>query len=352
MGQRPEGKYVEWGRQAIVELLQTQHAVLWQEAQAKIADVKWPSLLLPIQPHHLTTARRELLDAEVIVESMGLARGGTNVPVLHLRDLQRRQTVVARTAARKRLLAARMLRWTTATSKHPQGMVGGAGERVVERSIEKAAPYGLRYAGNGPGEVNFLLGDVVEGGPLDGAVWADVSDDDGRVADSVLCPIEVKNIRHWVYPNADELYQVLYKAAKLQERLPDVLICPVLITRRKSWSANQMSRDLGFRVLDVNQQFLLPAAEVREDHFIELRDELGYLDLVRTEDAHPSVVRPLSGTLIQTAVQNAERWRLRGSKLGDFYRDLREDMDPEDRTELLNELRDAARELDDPQEGW
>ncbi len=36
-------------------------------------------------------------------------------------------------------------------------------------------------------------------------------------------PIEVKNIRHWIYPGAWELHQLLDKAARLQARLAEFI---------------------------------------------------------------------------------------------------------------------------------
>ena len=35
---------------------------------------------------------------------------------------------------------------------------------------------------------------------------------------------------------------------------------PLVITRKRSWSADRMSRDLGFRILDIHKQFVLPVA--------------------------------------------------------------------------------------------
>jgi hypothetical protein len=245
------------------------------------------------------------------------------------------------------LLTARYNSWAAATAKYPQGLIGGAGERVVERSIEAAAPYGLRFAAERGGEVNFLLGGLVDGGPLDGAVWADVADENGQIRNSVLCPIEVKNVRHWIYPRHPELFQLLYKAAKLQERLQDVPICPVLITRNKSIWTNDMTRALGFRVLDVNRQFVLPVAEAPELHFQEVRTELGYGDLERTDAAHPRVIEPLRSSLVKSSEANAAQWQTVGSKLASYYALLRDrDLDNELRTETLFEMGQAALELD------
>jgi hypothetical protein len=337
-----------WGQIALTEVLREQHAVTWAEAQARISDRPHPSVHRPIQPHVATRARASLMAAGKIVEARAATRGGTEIAVLHLSDTKGRSRAIADAAARKRLLTARYRSWATATPKYPQGLIGGAGERVVERSIEAASPYGLRFAAEKGGEVRFLLGDLVEGGALDGAVWADVSDERGRIQESILCPIEVKNIRHWIYPRHWELFQLLYKAAKLQERLDDVDICPVMITRNKSIWTNDMSRALGFRVIDVNRQFVLPVSEVPEAHFEAVREELGYADLVRTDGPHERVVHPLRSSLARSAKANADQWRAVGSNLATFYGALRDrDLDQETRTQTLQDLGDAALKLDE-----
>src|SRR4051794_26649201 len=92
-----------------------------------------------------------------------------------------------------------------ATSRHPQGLIGPLASGVVRRSLRAAAATGsgIRPAPPGDGEVNELLGSA-SGGALDSAAWVDAYDEYGRraVGGSVLCPIEVKNVRHWIYPNA------------------------------------------------------------------------------------------------------------------------------------------------------
>lgn len=248
-------------RRAIIDLLRKEHAVLWSEAQAKISDVRWPTVPTAVDPHHMTTARGCLLARNRIAELKAPTRGGHEVSVLHLADTNGISTHIDRAAARKRRLMATFQSWLNPRSCYPLGFVGAAGERVTHASLIVAAPHGLRLERPGGGEVSQLLGEEVEGGPLDSVFWVQVTNAVGLPVATVLCPVEVKNIRHWVYPNANELHQLLHKAALLQIRHPDVPICPILITRRKSFSANAMSRALGFRILNVNKQFVLPSLE-------------------------------------------------------------------------------------------
>src|SRR4051794_36989616 len=121
--------------QAIVDLLREEHAVLWAEAQAKISDARWPTVPTSIDPHHMTTARANLLGRNRIVERGAATKGGYEVPVLHLRDTTGIATAIDKAAARKRGLMATLNSWLTPRSGYPLGFVGEAGERVAHRSL-------------------------------------------------------------------------------------------------------------------------------------------------------------------------------------------------------------------------
>jgi hypothetical protein len=338
--------WVAQGRRAIVALLNEQLATTLPEMEARLSDRTHPSMRVPIQPHILADARNELIDAGRIIETRSATRGGQLVRTFHPADTNKRSEAIEQTAARKRVLTARYRSWGSGSIRYPLGLIGTAGERVVQDSIREAAGYGLRYAGATGGEVRVLLGDVVEGGALDGAIWAQPADDQGKITNSTLCPIEVKNVRHWIYPRNREVFQLLYKSALLSQRI-DAPICPVLITRRKAKWSNDMSRALGFRIVDVGHQFVMPISDVDDDSLRAVQDELGFFDMVRTDRAHVSVVDPLRKSVLRRAAENAERWRAVGSQFADLYRDLREDnLDEETRSDLLMRLGLGVRETD------
>ena len=127
---RPKEHYVRLGRAALLELLAREHAAVWDEVEAKIADRVWPTLPHYIEPHHLTTAKLSLLAEELIAESTAATRGGRPVSVLHLADVDGRRTAVSEAAGRKRLLHARYLRWTQG-DKSTAAIIGRAGERCA-----------------------------------------------------------------------------------------------------------------------------------------------------------------------------------------------------------------------------
>jgi hypothetical protein len=337
-------QYIEFAELGILNLLAKEHAVLWAEAQAKISDVRWPSLPTPVDPHHMTTARANLLKRNRIVEMRASTRGGHQVSVLHLSDTKGIGTAIDRAAARKRALMATLTSWLHPRTGYPLGLVGAAGERVAHASLIAAAPGGLRLERPAGGDVANLLGEPVQGGPLDNAFWASIVNSVGLPVDTVLCPVEVKNIRHWVYPNADELHQLLHKSALLQILHPDLNICPVLITRKKSFSANAMSRELGFRILDVHKQFVLPIAEVDRAALEAMQTELGFIDLVAYDGIDDGLVKSLQ-SVANTAMANASRWRTYGPELVDHFEELRSGLSPAAEHTAMEELRDAVRQL-------
>jgi hypothetical protein len=69
------------------------------------------------------------------------------------------------------------------------------------------------------GQVGTFLRQPVPGGALDDLAHLMFTVDQAPALAAVL--IEVKNLRHWIYPSSDEIFQLLDKAAQLQLRHPD-----------------------------------------------------------------------------------------------------------------------------------
>jgi hypothetical protein len=334
-------QYVQFAETALLELVRAEGAVLVREAEAKISDDRWPSIPTAVNPHHLTTARGNLLRKGLITLSAVFDASGTRL--MHPVDDRGRKEVIRTASKRKRALHGYLETWARPTSRYPSGIIGEAGERVVRASLRAAAEHGVRPVQAGATEITRLFDNPVPGGALDGAVWVERLDEYGRATGSTLCPIEVKNIRHWIYPQSHELFQLLHKSALLQQQYVDIDICPVLVTRARSWTADQMSRDLGFRIFDVHKQFVLPIADVPEDRVDAVKTELGYKDLTRTDDADEVLTRLCRGSLITTSTSNATLWRSHGSKFSDHYEQLRDPgVTDTKRDGLMKELREAA----------
>jgi len=334
-----------------MELVRREGAVLLREAEAKISEQRWQTVPTSIDPHHLTTARQQLLQRGWLKLSPPIDASSTRL--MHPSDERGKKRMISEASKRKRRLHGRMDKWARPTSRYPAGLIGEAGERVVRASLEAAALRGMRPVFPGGGEAAGLLGAPVPGGPLDAAAWADQLDEHGRSTGSVLCPIEVKNIRHWLYPIHHELFQLLHKSALLQRDNPDEPIHPVLITRKRAWITEQMSRDLGFRVIDLNKQFVLPTEDVDERQVEEVRQELGYTDLTRSDKADPALTSVLAGSVRTTAQTNAKLWREHGSKLVEHYEVLRStSLSQRGRDAAMDELREAADENGSHDRPW
>jgi hypothetical protein len=276
--------YVRLGKRAITELLAAEHAAAWREIEAKIADTPWPGIGTHIDPHHLGTARYQLLREGAIADTAPAAtRGGRATSVVYPTDIRLRITATNRAVQRKRLLLGRYLGWAQGTLARP-GIIGPAAERVAQASLRAVAPYGYVLVPPTGGNAKSFLGDPVPIGPLDAAAICTPYDAAADVAgDPIAAPIEVKNLREWLYPWSQELYQLLDKAARIQHAHPDRQMVPVLICRKAHLTTFRMARDLGFFVIDTGRQFI--AESVDEDKLQEVRIELGFTDLVATEDA-------------------------------------------------------------------
>ena len=310
----PVARYVSAAKGAVLDLLRSEHAATWAEIQAKVGDRPWNDTLPAIDPHHLTTARHQLTAEHLITESFGAYRG-RSIGVMHLTDLSRRQTALSTSAARKRRLTARFLDWAASTSRFRSGLIGAGGEAVVHASLISAAPNGYRVIRPEGGDVRSLLGEPVASGPLDNAAFLNRLDSNGIPLSPILVAIEVKNVRHWLYPNAQEIYQLLYKAARLRQRSGGIDVLPVLVCRRRHYLTYEFSRALGFVAFETLRQFIHPGAPIAETKLDEVRVELGFRDLTVSSDPYPDIVRLFADTLPRLGGRIAAQWRDAGSKL-------------------------------------
>jgi hypothetical protein len=289
----------------------------------------------------LTIAKRELLDTGVIDRTTTRTRGGQTATVFHLADTTNRKRRIEDASKRKRLLYARHQSWARGTRRVPRGLVGPGGETVVANAFRTAAHVGYRVERIAPGEVRQLLGAEVLGGPLDNAAHLLLIDDAGRTEGTIVIPVEVKNLRTWIFPGARELHHLLYKSARLAQDHPDVEILPLLTCRRYAYDTIRMGKDLGFYVIGFERQFVLPHVELDRDHFQEVRAELGYLDLSTDMEAPERLVTQLE-TLPKYAQGNAERWKAVGSKMLSYYERLKRRLNDANRRATMDELRDAV----------
>jgi hypothetical protein len=294
-----------------------------------------------IDPHHVTTALRELDQAREIEWIEGRTRGGSTIRIIQPADTRLRATKIATAAARKRLLMARYNSLAQATKRHPRGLIGPAGEEAVRRAIIESAA--LQPATSGAGEVRELLG-VSLPGPLDSAGYLVALDAQGLPQPAVTLLFEVKNLRTWIYPGAEELYQLLHKAVVLHTSRPDQPIVPVFVCRMAHETTFWMSQQLGFITIGMGIQYV---GTVDEEALLEVRNELYFRDLARGEGPSLRVRDRLVEVLPGVAADFANRWastasdpRMAGLITGIRYARSRQEHD-----ELAAELRRANTDL-------
>jgi hypothetical protein len=336
--------YIAFGERALGELVEREHAFVWAEAEAKIADRRWEGLPVSVDPHHLTRARFNLLRQGVLEEVESTTRGGRTVTVYIPADLKGRNRAVQDAAARKRLLEARYLGWASGSKASGGGIIGPAGEAIVHASLIEAAPYGYRLINPGSGEVRTMLGAQVPGGSLDNGAFLTVIDAQTLTPDPrpYVVLIEVKNVRGWIYPSHHELHQLLNKAAALQNAHPRRSFLPVLVCARAHYLTNLMAEHMGFYVISMKRQYIRPSVEERL--LEEVREELGYL-LEAHESAVPAMVRHFTTTLQGVAPRTADRWALAAPHVEDPCKVLRnKSLTWKARAELTDELADIASE--------
>lgn len=345
-------EYDDLALHALRELLRREHAIVGIEAEARISDFQSPDAPMHLDPHHITNARKMLIAAGELEVTRVQTRGGQVIDTLSLYESP--STAVERAAARKRLLQGRFLGWATGTRRYPNGLIGPAGERVLQSSLLAAAPAGYRPLPGDKTGIPRVLGDLVPTGPLDGAAILTRLDHRDIPMQPLLVAAEAKNVRSWLYPNSDEIYQLLEKAALIQRAHPQIPVFPVLLCRRAHFTLHRMAKHLGFAVIQSRTQYLLNSDEITPEALAEVRDELGYLDLQKQETDH-RVADRFANIFPQIVDRSIERWhRTAHSSVFDLFKVLRRsNISPQERGGYMDDLRIRAAELPGEfQSGW
>ncbi len=356
MASRTVEEYRELAYAALIDIVTTLHAAVWDEIEAKVAEAQWPTAPCTIDPHHLTTARQRAgpRGDNLVIEDHSASKGGHLVTTLQPADQTERATAITVAARRKRALQSRYVAWTQGNEAQP-ARVGPAGEHVLHASLVAAAPYGYTLLKPNGGEVRKIFNELVPGGPLDSAAWLTVPGETGPPR-TYLVLIEVKNVRSWIYPSAEELYQLLDKAARLQQQHPDLPIVPLLVCRRSHRTTGRMAKQLGFAVLDMRAQPVSWPADDDLRLVEEVRKELAYDLLPVPSERHrvPSLDRLVGGltlALPTIADRSAQTWATVGSQLSRVYRSIRNAPTGAARLSLVDHLRFEAGALG-AEGGW
>jgi hypothetical protein len=161
---------------------------------------------------------------------------------------------------------------------------------------------------------------------------------------------EVKNVRSWIYPGAEELYQLLHKAVVLQAARPEQPIVPVFVCRRAHLTTFWMSHQLGFVTIDMGIQYV---GDVEEQELLEVRNELHFRDLAPGKGPSLRVRDRLTKTLPRTSLAVAKQWSATASdpEMGKLIEGIRHSRSRQQHDTLVAELRRANSRLG-RQGGW
>lgn len=342
--------------EALIALLTRDGAATQRGMEAKLSDQRYHGTASAINPHHLTTARLRLLQARVIERLEEVTRGGGTVVTFVMADPSK---AIQRIAGRKRLLDARYRSWAKTNAEWgTSAPVPAALERVIHRSLREAAPYGYRLIRPGGGEVRQVVaGQNIAGGPLDNAAYYSGLGPDGLPTAAILLPIEAKNIREWVYPRTQKLYQLLDKAARLRMRHPELPVMPVFVCRRTHYDTGRMAQQLGFHVIETWRQYVLPVlggTEAGLRKFEEVDAELTY-NLQLHEDSAEPMVRQFKNVIPKRCSDAAVRWGefVNHPSVPELLVRMRDDGLPQDeRHHCLAALADAAGQVFTEEIAW
>lgn len=157
--------WLEQAKDAILALLDTEQTLVHPEIEGRLSEGGYDGSTT-IDPHHITTALRELGREERIVFQRGTTRGGSTIQTIQPADQHRRATPIAEASARKRLLLARHNSWAQGNKRHPERLIGPAGEESVRKAILGSGT--VIPATPGAAAVSNIL-NVSVAGPLDSA---------------------------------------------------------------------------------------------------------------------------------------------------------------------------------------
>lgn len=230
---------------------------------------------------------------------------------------------------------------------------------MVNESLIAASPTGYRLLQRTSRGVERVFDHPVPHGPLDNGAHLQLWTLQGDPGTYATILIEVKNIREWVYAESAELHQLLTKAALIQQKFPDKPLLPILVCRRANKTAFRAAKTLGFLVIDTRRQYLLPRASL--DHsdrgdrqrLQEVRQKLGFLDLIVTEGPDPVVTKMFTNTLPSQIPKVPDRWRQLGCRFDQHYRALWQSTSEQEREEIYADLRTQIREeIGEDRLGW
>ena len=101
--------------------------------------------------------------------------------------------------------------------------------------------------------------------------------------------IECKNIRHWLYPDAHEIWEFLYKAFQCE-------MVPILFTRKIAYPTRFLFMSIGAMGFEMHNQYFAPNLKEKMDAIIH-KNELGFHNISFSETKEERIIRFLDNTV-------------------------------------------------------
>jgi hypothetical protein len=354
----PVARWREHAAVAIVAFLQSAGgAVVWPEVEAALARSNWYSrnvsgapALRHIDPHHLTYARRILIEADRLVPESVTLNGRLVTAYLDAGGLARRErTRISRLAASKRRLYRRFVGWTA----DPR-LCGQILERQVHATLDAMRHDVLTEQGK-PGQISTISGQSVSGGPVDHAGFLRI-ERHGTGPEFIGLVVEDKNVRSILYPRAREVWDLLAKACDFPNHVP------ILVTAHVHRSLLTFFKAVGAVVYPSRRQWFAPNPAIRSAEFNEVVQVLKLDDAVQllNPDEPSRALKRFFDLTLRTTPENElqplilrsqERWSI-AAPVCARYRTLREESLSNDQRldlweELLEELAEVGINVDD-----
>lgn len=328
-------EWVSLSETALDSLVREREAVVWPQAEAILSESPWVHQNIhsdfPIewapQPHHLHTARTNLLNQKILRKRTALLNGRPVTAYIHTSATK---SYAAKAAAKIRRIYRTYLAWSS-----DDALTGHVAERAVAGSIRELRGRVLWVPDFETGSVTEILGRPVPIGPLDGAAaWA--IEPANPAAGFVHFAVEVKNIRSWIYPWDHEVWDLLGKLADFPE------VIPILVGRRLHPFTFLMFRDIGALGVGLRQHLFSP--DIPTAAFNRVTGALHFRDasrLPRPDSPLPSLTKFLTETAYKDSpdgpviLRSRVRWEMASHLVRPYVELRRQGLDPQVRMTMF-----------------
>lgn len=164
-----------------------------------------------------------------------------------------------------------------------QDKCGVIGEQVTYASVQAAAQQqsSIAITPHILGSVSEIQGSTTSGSLDTHCYYLAASSALRREA--IPVGVEVKNIREWIYPESQELWQAIRAATELN-------CVPVLVTRRIHFTTGRFCRSVGMAVFETQRQYFAPALK-DDPRLLNVYRDLHFCDVLPWDAADPYITK-------------------------------------------------------------